>query len=1290
MARQGTTLTQLVTRWLILIGLLAAAAGLGGMAYADQWQSALGWTLFGGGLVVMLACAAANLGWLMEVLVSRRALFAANVVVMCVLAALIVAGANYLAERRLPLKWRRIDITSKGLYGLSSKTQHVLAGLKKDVRVCALLSRPDIAEKYQDFPFAAEVKDLLDEYAARSPHLKVEYVDMMRQPRAAWEFIVWIKLPVALKEHGVDPEKFKKAFKKAGLDTIQGFNLLRQIDTWDGPEAKIQKIVDRKMGPTLEDLLLGKKKTAAELKKQQEAAKKLRKKYETFLAAVREVLKKAKLDDAKQAELLKAIKDLDIPEPEANSVIFVCGKKSKHIKPYEMVETDYGDNQNFTAKPTKKLKAEDVFTAALMEVTDEKQKNVYFVQGFGEHRIDEWGDRGYSKIKSALEKANFSVKSLDLARKGEVPDDCDVLVCAGPLVPYNTAALGAIRKYLKKGGSLLAMVEPLAPDVGRFRRKPSGLAELLKQYNIDVREDVTALDVTQVVVLTNRGLARRERLSYTVLTARYPQHRIVEDLQGRVTQFVTACFVDAAAKPSNSDYKAARIAQGSMQGWGETDLAALRSGQASKDAKVDVMPPVPIAAAAQRVEEKKSEKTSRIVVIGDSDFVVNNILDNAPTNSDLLVNAVSWLARKESRIGIGPSAGKTRKLVLTRSAKDMIFYVSVVGLPCVWIVFGLTVWLARSVRNAGFTRATARNLAAPFGLLLIIAAVVIGKLEGASPGVFKALMTAGVALLVLSLILAREAIAALFHRRTMAGANALVMSLLALALVFMVCFLASRHYYRLDCTSGHKLGLNDAAAKVVRSIKKWVTIYALYPQSAAVQNPLLAKVQNDLEEFQYNSPYINVDYVPYDPEKRRAFFQALKLEPNPRTLVVFQPKDSDKVRYVLVDEVIRQDMDQRTLMQMRMQGMTPPPPKYCGEEVLTNALKFVAEAKQQVVYFTTGHGERDINKRKGDGFGDAKDALRRRGYRIKTVNLKETGEAPSDCDALVVAAPKTPFSAEEIDALRTYCDEGGRLMVLLEPSIRDNRSSGLADLLADYKINIDESVLVVDSADMVRLTQTGFVPVRQASVRIRVSGDGYLFPDITDSLKTRGMPTEFYTACKVDAEESPPQSPYGPPPDDKSPYKASKLLQASPDGWGETNVAADGTPVKDANDENGPIPFAAVVEPKQKPRQPWMPPEENEEANGPRIVCIGDADWASSYFLKAGENVNESFLLKCMEWLTKEKGEVKIPATPIEPPRIPEIKPATRQWMFALSVIGLPVAWICVGLLVWGVRRLRG
>ena len=389
MRRETTSTWHLFTRWLIFVGLVGIVASFVIVGITESWESIPAWITFGVSFLVTLLCAVLNMAWLIELLANKRTLFALNVLAMVILAGFILAGVNYLAERRLPLSMRRIDITSRGLFGLSSQTKNMLTSLDKKIEICALLSNPEMARRFQDFPYVEEVKDLLEEYAAASPNVSVIEVDTMRETGKAWEFIIWSKLPEVLKKHKVDEDKFRTAFKKA--DVLTGFDLLRTIDDWDGPKNRIEAMAERKAGHSIEALSLRSGKTQEQIQKelaemQKEFAAKVEKetkKLEKFLVGIKDVMADAELDAEKQKDFLKAIQEMDVPKPDANSVIFVCGDKSKHVKPYDMKHTDYGEQYDPNKEPEKSFKGEDAFTAAIKEVIDEDQMTVYFIVGHG-------------------------------------------------------------------------------------------------------------------------------------------------------------------------------------------------------------------------------------------------------------------------------------------------------------------------------------------------------------------------------------------------------------------------------------------------------------------------------------------------------------------------------------------------------------------------------------------------------------------------------------------------------------------------------------------------------------------------------------------------------------------------------------------------------------------------------------------------------------------------------------------------------------------------------------------
>ena len=75
---------------------------------------------------------------------------------------------------------------------------------------------------------------------------------------------------------------------------------------------------------------------------------------------------------------------------------------------------------------------EAALTNAILKVTRNTKKVVYFVTGHGEPVLTDSDRTGYSVAKQALEEQNYTVQELVLARQLQVPDDAAVVIVAGP------------------------------------------------------------------------------------------------------------------------------------------------------------------------------------------------------------------------------------------------------------------------------------------------------------------------------------------------------------------------------------------------------------------------------------------------------------------------------------------------------------------------------------------------------------------------------------------------------------------------------------------------------------------------------------------------------------------------------------------------------------------------------------------------------------------------------------------------------------------------------------------
>src|SRR5207245_488949 len=111
------------------------------------------------------------------------------------------------------------------------------------------------------------------------------------------------------------------------------------------------------------------------------------------------------------------------------------------------------------------------------------------------------------------------------------------------------------------------------------------------------------------------------------------------------------------------------------------------------------------------------------------------------------------------------------------------------------------------------------------------------------------------------------------------------------------------------------------------------------------------------------------------------------------------------------------------------------------EEKLTNGLLKVTREGKRIVYVVQGHGEHELGSSERAGFSEAKGALEKSNYEVKSLALALKAAIPDDAAVVVIAGPRTDLFAPEVDALSTgaHGDPGQ------PPAHRDQRAAARED-----------------------------------------------------------------------------------------------------------------------------------------------------------------------------------------------------------------------------------------------------
>jgi len=275
----------------------------------------------------------------------------------------------------------------------------------------------------------------------------------------------------------------------------------------------------------------------------------------------------------------------------------------------------------------------------------------------------------------------YEIETLHLVGGADVPEDCAVLILAGPSSDLLSAEVSVLRRYLDRGGKLLVLLDPWSAPV---------LAAMLRDYGVEFGEDV--------VLDPDNRLAGGEATSAVVRTHN-TQHAVSRSLDSPVL-FSGMRSVRGHASDEQGRYSVWILKSGERS-WASHDPAVLRGKRPRFVAGRDVNGPLNLAieVAMRASGDGKPTARTRILAIGDSDFISNRFFDYL-ANRDLFLNSINWLARDERLISVRPKprAAGVKHFFVSQEQQRSIFMAAVVIEPAVFIVFGIALFVWRRLR----------------------------------------------------------------------------------------------------------------------------------------------------------------------------------------------------------------------------------------------------------------------------------------------------------------------------------------------------------------------------------------------------------------------------------------------------------------------------------------------------------------------------------------------------------------------------------------------------------------
>jgi hypothetical protein len=357
-----------------------------------------------------------------------------------------------------------------------------------------------------------------------------------------------------------------------------------------------------------------------------------------------------------------------------NFIIFDCAGRVKAVDgnslaKYILDQVPNAKEREFRRRPVA-FEGERAFTATLMAVTNPKPFNAYFLEGDGEHSIASDDDAlGYLKFATTLQQDYIHPEKLSLGTNA-VPDDCNLLVIAGPTDRIPDLALEKIERYLNQGGRLLALF-----DVRSFQ-KATGLEDVLVKWGVSV---------TTNVIKDPDNTTQSDLMDMKV--GSFSRHPVVNPLQGLQLHLILPRSIGVL--PPNGPAADAPMVEA---------LALSGARSFAEHAPQLGHRPFPLMVAVEKGSIKgvvTERGTTRIVAAGDSIFLGNHYIDSA-ANRDFARYAVNWLLDRPQLLeGLPPRPINEYRLALTRSQQQSAEWLLLGGMPATALSIGAVVWLRR-------------------------------------------------------------------------------------------------------------------------------------------------------------------------------------------------------------------------------------------------------------------------------------------------------------------------------------------------------------------------------------------------------------------------------------------------------------------------------------------------------------------------------------------------------------------------------------------------------------------
>lgn len=456
----------------------------------------------------------------------------------------------------------------------------------------------------------------------------------------------------------------------------------------------------------------------------------------------------------------------------------------------------------------------------------------------------------------------------------------------------------------------------------------------------------------------------------------------------------------------------------------------------------------------------------------------------------------------------------------------------------------------------------------------------------------------------------------------MGGSYSLVISAVVLALLIVANLFVSAlptTLTKYDISSTKLYSITSNTKVVVNALQDDVTIYWIV--QAGEEDDV---IENLLGKYESLSDHISV--VKRNPDVYPTFAEQYTDEDVPNNSLVVEC--GDRYRYISYNDIYLTETNVYSYSYTT---------SFDGEGAITSAIDYVTTEDLPQLYVLEGHGEADLPS-------TFSDQLEKENYEINTLSLLTVDEIPEEADCILIYAPSTDLSEEEVTMLEDYVANGGKLMVSAGPT-ENGTLTNLYRLLETYGVTTADGIVVDEDREHYAFGMPYVLMPDLAS------------SDITDSL----MEENYYVLMPISQGLTVGSS---------NGATVTALMTTSDSAFSKVAGYSLTTYEKEEGDVDGPFAVAVTI----------------EDTSGGQIVWFSSSNFLDDMYNAYSSGANVDLAMNSLSWLVGEREAIAIRSKSLNYNYL-TISDSTSSVLKGLMIGVFPLAYLAIGIAVILTKR---